>query len=91
MGKTRPIKDLEGIALFAVDLHGKKENKDTRFFRYDVLAKDPSNAFDIATEIAKRDGYTEVGLIISPRVIFQGRSYVDSRYLQQRIKARNRS
>ena len=86
MSKNRQIKDLEDITLFAVDLHGKKENRDTRFFRYDVLTSDSSSAIDLATGMAKRAGYTEVGLVIAPRIIFQCRVYADSKYLQQRTK-----
>ena len=82
MGKKTLIKILENIAIFKVDLHGKKESENTKFVCYNIATSDSSTALDLAKEMAKREGYVDVELVIKPNILFQGSLNISSKYLE---------
>ncbi len=90
MRKSTPIVSLRGIVLFDVNLYGQKEGRDA-FVAYNILAQDRSGAIDVATEIAKREGYTIRGLTIEPDVRSQGCLCADSKYLEDVVKNKSSS
>jgi len=80
---TKNVSSLEGMVIFEVHLYGNKEgNKDNSYVSYHIRDQTPGRAVDLAKELARRDGYTNIGLVINPSVAFSGMVHTKSKYFK---------